>query len=306
LEWEGFGVQPMLGCSRLLADPRFPEAARTLARNMLDLCADAGLRGLFKDAGRYLVAMCALYLHGEGELTLARLKQLSAASGFLSEGRARALLLYLRHLGYIEPLADQGEHGTAHYVPTEAFLGAWTRHLRAAMAAAAVIEPGVRPLLDVLDQPDIAELVNRIQAEGLLPPSGPDEVAAPYVRVFLDRHAGSQIGWMLMIGDGNAEGFPATGGISFSVAAAARRFDVSRAHVRRLLADARAEGLIEDHGDGMIGFAEGCRGFLQLFYAMQLVQLLASAATALHRHAVPERRRAIKNVQLPTWAPELF
>ena len=33
LEWEAFGVQPMAGCARLLADPRFSSAARMLARN---------------------------------------------------------------------------------------------------------------------------------------------------------------------------------------------------------------------------------------------------------------------------------
>lgn len=280
LEWEAFGAQPMQGCTRLLGDPHFAKAARTLARNMLEICADGGLRGLFKDAGRYLVAMWALYLHGDGGLTLARLKRLATASGFLSPGRARSLLIYLRHLGYVEPAPGAAEQGAVYYLPTSNFRAAWTRHLLAAMSAAAVIEPAVRPLLDPLHRADVAELINRMQTEGLLAAAGADRTDLPFVRIFLDRHAGAQIAWLLMIGDSDGEHFPSVEGARFSVAAIARRFDVSRAHVRRLLADARAEGLIEDGSDGMIRFAEGCHLYLHYVYAVQLVQLLASAATA--------------------------
>ena len=283
LEWEDFGAAPMLGCARLLAEPRFQKAARALARNMLDICVDAGLRGIFKDAGRYLVAMWALYLHGEeGGLTLPGLKHLASQSGFLSPGRARSLLIYLRHLGYVEPVAGEDRQGAVRYVPTDAFRAAWTRHLTAAMAAAAIVEPGVRRLLGALDEAAISEQVNRTQSEGLLAASGADGTDWPYVRIFMDRHAGSQIAWLLLVGEADGEEFPSAAGVRLSVAAIARRFEVSRAHVRRLLADARAEGLIVEDERGLTRFSEPNHDFIRYLYAVQLVQLLASAAAVLH------------------------
>lgn len=282
LEWQDFADAPMLGCSRLLADPRFQKAARALARNMLDMCADAGLRGIFKDAGRYLVAMWALYLHGEKDgLTLPGLKRLSRESGFLSPGRARSLLLYLRHLGYVEPVAGEDRHGAARYVPTDAFRAAWARHLGAALEAAAIIEPGVRHLRGALDQAATSEQLNRTQSEGLLAASGAVRTELPYTRIFMDRHAGTEIGWLLLVGEADGVEFPCPTGVRLSVAAIARRFDVSRAHVRRLLADARAAGLIVEDERGVTRFTEESHGFLRHLYAVQLVQLLASAATVL-------------------------
>ena len=45
----------------------FPQAVRALASNMLALAErDHTLDGVFKDAGRYIAAMCAFHLHASG------------------------------------------------------------------------------------------------------------------------------------------------------------------------------------------------------------------------------------------------
>src|SRR5262245_44869457 len=81
-------------------DPRFPGAARRLAANLLAASEqDERLGAVFKDAGRYLTALCAAFLDASGGLTQAALKQICGASGYVSPGRARALLGFLAHLG---------------------------------------------------------------------------------------------------------------------------------------------------------------------------------------------------------------
>jgi hypothetical protein len=53
--------------ARVLSDPRFPEAARLLASKMaVTARADRTIDAIFKDAGRYIVAMMAIYLHATG------------------------------------------------------------------------------------------------------------------------------------------------------------------------------------------------------------------------------------------------
>lgn len=293
LEWEALGGSPLLGCSRLLAHPRFQAAARALAKNMLDICVDNGLRGIFKDAGRYVAAMWALYLHGAGELTLPALKRICLRSGLLSPGRARSVLLYLLHLRYIEPAKDQSRCGAVRYVPTASFHSAWASHLRAAVSAAAIIEPGAKHVLDALDRPEVIDTLNRIQSEGLLGASRASQQDSPYFRIFMHRHAGSQIAWMLMTSPHGATDFPPREPVSLPVASIARRFEISRVHVRRLFDDARAEGLIEADERGAICFTDGAGAFIRHIYAAQLVQLLASTAGTLrarpelHSQGVP-------------------
>lgn len=281
LEWEALGGVPLLGCSRLLAHPHFQAAARALARNMLDMCIDSGLRGIFKDAGRYVATMWALYLHGAGELTLPALKQVCLRSGLLSPGRARSVLLYLLHLGYIEPSRDGNRRGAVRYVPTARFHAAWASHLRAAVSAAAIIEPGARHVLAALDRPEVIDTLNRIQSEGLLAASNSSQQHAPYFRIFMHRHAGTQIAWLLMTSPDGATDFPPREPVRLPVAAIARRFEISRVHARRLFDDARAEGLIEADEHGGICFTDDAGAFIRHLYAAQLVQLLASTAATL-------------------------
>jgi hypothetical protein len=86
----------------LLANPLLPEATRVFAVSML-VDADAALDSIFKDAGRYIVAMCGV--------TLPRLTAMFAARAYVSAGRARSLLGFLCHLGFLTevPAAKRGD-----------------------------------------------------------------------------------------------------------------------------------------------------------------------------------------------------
>jgi len=237
------------------------------------------LDGIFKDAGRYMCAMWALHAHVTGGLTLPRLKEICTASGLLSPGRARALLLYLRYLGYVESAGRDGNK-LAHYTPTENFLRAWRTHFRAALDAARIVEPAVDLVLQQLDAPATLETLARLQGEELIAMAKMSPaINTPYYRVFLNRYAGTQI--TMYFGAEGGEPFPTREPIAFSAAAIAKRFRVSRIHIKRMIDQAEQEGFISRKGDGAIVLEESLRAAMRESYAMQLTRLLSQAARAL-------------------------
>ena len=263
---------------RLMSNPLFPRAARTLARNMLDEAAgDEAQDGIFKDAGRYVAAMLAVHLHVSGGLTLPRLKQVSEATGLLSPGRARDILGFLLHLEFVEPASPPGLGGAARYVPTEAFMTSWGRHLRAALQAASVIEPSAELVVAAMHERETMETFARHHTQGLLQSVQTLDQSSPYVRVFMHRHAGNQVVWTLLTTN-NDEDFPPTSPIPVSISGLARRFAVSRTHIARLFDEAEQEGLLTWGDGGAVSLEPIARDFMSYAYAGQLNELLKAAA----------------------------
>jgi len=260
--------------------PRFADAAQALAGNMLALCdGDRRLAAVFKDAGRYVTAMSVAYLDGAGGLTMKLLKQICAGTGFLSPGRARAIVEFLLHLDYLTPATDT--KGETHYRPTAAFSDAWARHLRAAIAAAALIEPSLGPLAARLTEPAVYAALLTTQA-ARLHALARDPAANPFPalnRAFLHPHAGSQILWTLTLLGGNVTA-PA-GTILLPISTTSRRFGVTHLHVRRLLKRAQEEGLIVYRGRGRLSITDAGMPVIALHYAFQLAELVACGTAVL-------------------------
>ncbi len=280
IDWTGDTLNAEDIHARLAAHPRLPEIVRALARNMLEAGADdRTLDGIFKDAGRYVAALWSLYLHASGGLNLPRLKAICASSGFLSPGRARALLLYMRYLGYVEPMSKRRGEPTP-YVPTARFLASWRRHVRAALDCVTSVEPGVAHLAKRLDETEVFNAFVRWEGEGLLEAAKTFGVDRPFTRVFMNRHAGSQMVWVLLVADTSGI-FPPHAITAPSVSAMAKRFGVSRMHIKRLFKDAENEGLIRNQPGNIIHFETRLRDDMHLIYVAQLVRLLIAAASAL-------------------------
>jgi hypothetical protein len=278
--WAADARIPQSLYARMVAHPAYPTAARALAANMMAAGdSDKALDGIFKDAGRYLAAMLAIYLHVSGGLTLPRLKEICAATGFLSPGRARALLIYMRYLGYVVAVSGRARGEPARYRPTESFIASWCKHLRAALGAAQLIEPDVALVLSRLSEENVLESFARIQGEGLLASAQGADQSLAVLRVFVHRHAGTQVIWTMLLADD--ETFPPAKPIALSVGALARRFDVSRIHLRRMLDNAKREGLLTLNDDGTVTLLPALRTMLDTLYATQLIRLLGAAAQTL-------------------------
>jgi hypothetical protein len=267
--------------AKLRAEPLYPQAVRRFAANMLAAGdADLALDGILKDAGRNVGAMCAVYLHVSGGLTLPRLKTLCAGFGLASPGRARALLLYLRYLGYVgAPQARAKGEPSVYPVPLK-LLVTWREHQRAVLDAVAVIEPQIAALIDRFDMPGVFETYAVLLVEGFLATAPHFDVNAPYFRIFMHRHAGIQIVHFLLAHAAD-EAFPPREPIAVSLSALAQRFGVSRSHVRRLLEAAEREGLIQRCNDGAVLWTQAGRAAVDHVFATQMTRFLFIAARTM-------------------------
>lgn len=268
---------------RMLGHAQFPAAVRVLAANMLDLgAADPVLLQLFKDAGRYVAALFAIYLHHCGGITLARLKALVTQSGYLSPGRARSMLQFLVHVGYLVP-APRTKSGIA-YLPTAAFVDAWTAQVRAALASAALIEPGVERLTRRLHEPPVLAAFVQAHTEGLMALTQGADHSPPYISIFMHRHGGTQIVWTILNADDGTD-FPTRAPLPCSISGLARQFKVSRMHVRRLIDDAVNAKLLTLAPNRTIMLQEPARESIRFVFAHQLIELLRASAKAMQATA---------------------
>jgi hypothetical protein len=113
--------------------------------------------------------------------------------GFTSPGRARALLIELRHVGFVEETTPARGTQPALYRATRPFLDAWFVHLGAALEAARLVEPALGAFLARTDDPAVADSFIYRHGEGLLASSRVSNFDIPYFRVFLHRHGGGQL-----------------------------------------------------------------------------------------------------------------
>jgi hypothetical protein len=276
LTWVAPGATAEDRYARLRASPRYPHAARSFARAMLAQAdADRALDAVLKDAGRNVAAKCLAYLHVTGGLTLPRLKALCASTGLVSPGRARTLLIYLQHLGYATPSPGREAKEPTRYEPTARFLDTWRRQMLATLESAALVEPAVSRVLACLDVPTVFETYVRCISEAYLEGLKNVDTSDPFFRTFMHSYAGTQIVHGLVVVGGDA--FPSTDPIAFHYTETAKRYSVSRLHVRRLMDAAQREGLLR-LTEGTLVLTPAGRAAVDHIYATQLIVFLITAA----------------------------
>lgn len=274
-EWHVDDTVVLAKLRELDAAPGFEAAMAAMAHNMLRVCSDdAALNATFKDAGRYVAAMCASALQDEG-ISLSRLRSLCAAFGIVSSGRVYALLQYMRYLGFIQLWATPDSAGHNCYAATPQFLKSWHVHLKAALSAAGRLNPIGTVAAERLNDPDFAARFCAVQMRTLSTFSQQTDTSSPLFSVFLHRNAGSQILWTMLAENGDQ--CPPTDSFYVSAAAIVRRFGTSRMHVGRLLRDAQAKGLLESDPVGKYRFTETAIAEIRTFYAWQIGLLMVSA-----------------------------
>ena len=254
----------------------FVEAARRWAATMLVLSdQDRAVDGIFKDAGRFVAAMCAVSMREEG-VTLVKLKALCARFGLLSAGRARAVLLFLRYLGYVDVWGQKSANGTTIYKVNPTFIAAWRLQLRAIFVNLQLLDPRVGKLLDHLDDDAIFDAICASQIDELA-----DDVAAlnrfpEITQIFVNRAAGSQVLWYLLSCHRD-EVFPSSRPVPLNPSILAERFHVSTVHIRRILNAAVDANLLRWVDEGRIVFTPKALANLYDFYGAQMSCLLRTA-----------------------------
>jgi len=182
-------------------------------------------------------------------------------------------------LGYVEA-GPRGRGGAATpYAPPPAFLAAWEAQLRVALEAARVVEPAVAGILDRLHETATLKAFARIHAHGLVNSTADGNAVLPFIGAFLHHHAGAQVAWVL-IETSESAAFPPQRCGPISLASLARRFGVSRIHIKRIFDNGARAGLSSFGGDGFVTLTPAAREQIAVLYAVQLAQLLSAAARA--------------------------
>lgn len=273
--------------TRLREDPAYPLAVRRLIRSMLEAAAeDPALDGIFKDAGRKVAALAAAHLHMSGGISLPRLKTLMAEFGLASPGRARALLLYMIYLGFVEPRPVREVGAPARYLATEKFLATYRRHLALLAQSLAILAPAAMDIATDIENPFVFSSFIRHLMRGFLDETRQGHDVEAYHHVFLHRNAGTQILYQLLDAAPDRV-FPPDAPVPFAIATGARRFKVSRMHVRRMLAAGEAAGLIAVR-DRAVLFTPAGRTAVEWVFATKMIIYLGAAARTLRDRAASE------------------
>jgi hypothetical protein len=271
-------LPPREALVELQAHPGFVAAMRAAAAGFVELYqGNRVLNSVLNDRGRAIFGLVTLYLHfapprdgRSAGFTVTEAKDLCVEQGVCSAGRAGATIMLMRLVGYLEPLPGVGDRRKRLYGATERLVALHHARWRRVFAAIAPLCAEGLQGLAALDDPRFTPAYARRL--------GDDYCAgvrllhhAPQLRTFAERNAGMLVLFSLLVSRPAADSLLAGAPMQVSVSGLARRFDVSRVHVLKLLRDAEADGLIARAGSSQdIAFtprlAEAVRDFFATLF----------------------------------------
>lgn len=247
----GAGGLPYPAIAALQKQPGFETACREFTRGVIDLYqGNRLLNTLVSDRGRLLIGNLALYLHSgfdaddpRSGLTISRLKALCAEQGICSGGRAEAIVAVMRLFGYLEAAPGAQDRRVRRLVPTERMIESYRKRWKVALAAIEHVLPEVRAAHDAMARDEFTSAMVCQFAEHFI---GGVRLLnhSTDLMLFAERNAGFLVMFSLLQGGGPDDAFASRQPLTVSISALARRFGVSRVHVRKLLSDAAAQGFI--------------------------------------------------------------
>lgn len=287
-------VPPQLELAALRGHPQFPAAMRETASRLVDLHSRGRLIGWFlSDRVLAILAHAALCLDADARdddtnsgLTPVRFKSFCARTGMCGEGRATAILAFMRLTGHLIAETHPADRRITRLRPSDKMLETMRTRLRAQLTGAAMVCPEIASAAERLGCREFeralgSEFLNRWAIGTRFVDH------APHMRLFLERDVGVMILFALMLEADPSEPLPPGKPVPLSIAALARRFNVSRTHILRLIRDAESAGLMTRLGEKgeQIAFAPKLRDGLRNFFAstFQLTALCAWRAVAEER-----------------------
>ncbi len=271
--------------NQIALTPGFEGIARASVECWLPKSDDSRIAEVaMRDLGRMVSGYWSLYLDSSpGGLILSRLAKMLENTSLSSPGRARALLIYLRFIGYVELAPGQDLDGRERrFRVTSRLKDAFRERYRRDLTVFRDTDPAIAEVVDRLDDEDV--LRSLAWAHGAF--------LAAYFQVYkptpisLDTFSGRYSGMVLLarlLLSGEADDrFPPRKPVPFTVAGLARETGISRAQVRRLLRDAEAVGFMTPVGEGKMALTTLLAQHVLMFIAagQRIMSLSARAALA--------------------------
>lgn len=239
--------------ARRRGDPGFAK----LARGIVEVWGPhPGLSGevsrLLRDLGRFAAGSWAIYLEATpGGLTAARMSETLQRTTISGPGRARALLAYLRFIGYLEPEPQKNDGRSRRLRTTQTMRAAFRQRLRRELEVRAHLDPAIPAVLARFDADDMVfnaffVVLSEVSLTNL-------EMGAPRkneLDLFSERYAGLIILCEMLQRGAADDAFPPRGPLDFTVAGLAQRCETSRMQVTSLLRKARDAGYLIATDDG--------------------------------------------------------
>lgn len=223
-----------------------------------------------RDVGRLILCFVALYLDATGGLTHRRLRALSGQTGVISAGTATAVLFRMRAIGYVDREEGSGTGVQRRYVPTPEMVETFRRRLRIELGSAALVVDGLNDVLARLDEPEVFRtLVAELGQEVIHAARNPRADLDPINKLSV-RTAGILILWdIIRAAEQPGALFASEAEVEISVAALAKRYQVSRSHVLSILRDLSEAGYLERLSrDGLWLLKPELREALLTFFAI--------------------------------------
>ncbi|MEI9888840.1 MAG: hypothetical protein WDN08_20530 [Rhizomicrobium sp.] len=273
-----FDYIPDAAIAEVRDHPRFGDALRHVFINVLEHGArDKAHARVFHDVERFVLGVFALYLDVTGGITHRRLRELGSEGGMMSSGRATAILMYMRTIGYVVPSAKGAKGQVRRYEATRTLYETYRTRMRFEFEAAAMVDPTVASVASRLDDPDTFRAVCTHLAETLRYATRGGRPEFALVDRIASRRAGMSLLYSLFLSLDDGGAFPRGGELTVNVKAAAHRFGVSRAQILGILKD------LEHYVRGRNGDTLDA-AFVETFarwYAAVLVGVLHSCACVI-------------------------
>lgn len=238
-------------------EPRFRQALAAVLVSSIEFYQRRWLADrLLNDRARFGMAALIMFLHfsyraeiADSGLTVARLREICVAAGVCSEGRVESMLLMMRAGGFLERAAESDRH-VHRYVPTAKLIELHRSRHRQVLSALDILRGHKDDLTRICGSHEDACYSRYVVASGLAFVAGYRIVdAAPELRKIVDRDAGLPLMMCVLLASPDYAALVSEEMRPGSVAGLARRFSVTRIHVRSVLRDAESAGFLIRHGD---------------------------------------------------------
>ena len=260
------------------AQPRFVEALHLNARELLTRhYNDPALHRSFIDGGRQFLGILALYLGATGGVTHRRLRDLAGEGNILSTGRATALLMQMRWMGYLQPVAESKRGVAKTYLPTSQLVSDCAFRVRIDMSALALVLPEIAPMLQQLDDRRVFDLFMADFGASALSASRETHVPTAPISAFYLRSAGMATLFAIYEYAAGESYRGVYGSAAIAATELAKQFGVSRTQIVRLLHDAERAGFVrQDTKQTSLEVQPAFVDLFETFWAIYFIGLVSS------------------------------
>lgn len=274
-------------------EPRFRQAVVAIAVDNLKYYQRRWLANrVLNDRGRFGIALISMFLHlsyrptiPNSGLTAARFRDICVGAGLCGAGRVEGVLLMMRATGFLERVED-GDRGVRRYVPTAKLIALHRERNRQLLSALDILRGDSKfadRIGDNVEDPFYRRFVLAMASMFL---AGYRMInAAPELQKMIDRDAGLPLMICILLATPDYAALVPEEMRPVTVADLARRFTVSRIHVRSVQREAESARLLIRHGDAaQVTALPALTGAMENFFASALVMI----ETCAHAAAVPQ------------------